>query len=493
MAQRSRAAAARHWSAHEAVDDPAEFQRVWLNRTLWKTQQDIVRSVLTNRLTAVKGCHASGKTFAAAGMPLHQITANQKGKAFITAPTLRQVKTFWEEIALARRGGPIADILPEPTTTNLKIAEDRYATGASSSRGVNLQGLHGNQVLIIADEAPGIQQDIWDAIEGVRAGGSVNVLKMGNPVVPSGGFYDAFTKEAAGHNCITISAFDTPNLQHETEPRPLTIEELVEMDAERLAYSPYPFLITREWVRERFLVWGPNHPAYQSRVLANFPDADPYGCFPLVWVERARRDPTEMELRLAQRCRIQVGIDVAGAGKDETVATARVGGIVLEMAAWPDPDPRGPVLAWLNRLKKHPLYRLGAVVIDIIGIGYNFALHVADQGFDVYGFNAGHSPIDPLMFVNQKAEAHFTLRDFLRENQISQLVDKETQAQMSTIRYREQSRGLVEIESKEQRNKRGIPGSPDRAEALILAFVRVVPKSQTEIIGSGSAYAISPV
>lgn len=481
------------WEFAEGVDDPAEFQRVWLNRTLWGKQREIVQSVQSGLLTAVKGCHASGKTFVAAGMPLHQIIAYPKGKAFVTAPTLRQVKTFWEEIALARRGGRVADLLPEPTTTSLKIAEDRYATGASSSRGVNLQGLHGDRVLIIADEAPGIQADIWDAIEGVRAGGQVRVLKMGNPVVPSGAFYDAFTRESAGHNCITISAFDTPNLQHETEPRALTIEELCEMDAERLAYSPYPFLISRQWVRERYHVWGPNHPAYQSRVLANFPSSDPYGCFPLTWVERATRDATEKEKLLATRCTIQVGIDVAGAGKDETVAYARVGGLIIAMRAWPDPDPRGPVLAFLREMRNHPLYRLGQVVVDIIGIGYNFAFHLADNGFDVYGFNAGAKPIDVAQFVNQKAEAHFTLRDYLREDQICELDDKETQAQLSTIRYRENSRGLVEIETKEQRNQRGIPGSPDRAEALIMACMRVIPKSQSQEIGSAAQYQISPV
>ena len=85
-------------------------------------------------------------------------------------------------------------------------------------------------------------------------------------------------------------------------------------------------------------------------------------------------------------------------------------------------------------------------VVDITGIGYNFALHLADQGIEVFGLNAGARPVDVEQFVNQKAETHFAFRDALREDQVSGLTDKECAAQLSTLRYRLTSRGLVEIE-----------------------------------------------
>ena len=110
---------------------------------------------------------------AAAGLPLWWLVRYATGKVFTTAPTLRQVKTFWKDIAVARLGGPVKQLLPEPTATGLELGTSRYAFGASSSAGVNIQGLHGSNVLIIADEAPGIDADIWDAIEGIRAGGNV--------------------------------------------------------------------------------------------------------------------------------------------------------------------------------------------------------------------------------------------------------------------------------------------------------------------------------
>ena len=77
---------------------------------------------------------------------------------------------------------------------------------------MKFQGIHGRKILIIADEAPGIRADIWDAIEGVRAGGDVHVLMLGNPVIPSGYYFNAFGRGRAIWTTFTISAFDTPNL-----------------------------------------------------------------------------------------------------------------------------------------------------------------------------------------------------------------------------------------------------------------------------------------
>jgi phage terminase large subunit len=486
---RTKAASARF------LREPVAFQRHMLCRQLWQKQREILWSVYNHPLTAVKGCHASGKTFAAAGLPLSWLVRHNRGKVFVTAPTLRQVKTFFKEVAVARHGGPVRQLLPVPTSIGLDLGPDRYAFGASSSAGVNIQGLHGSNVLIVADEAPGIDTDIWDAIEGIRAGGRVHVLELGNPVVPSGHFYDSFTRNRSIYNRISISAFDTPNLRH-PDSRPVTEEELVAMSAEQLAHCPFPSLVTRAWVRERLQIWGAKHPKYIARVLGEFPSDDPASVFPLSWIERARRDPTEKEIAAAKGHVVQIGIDVAGAGADETVMTARVDGIILGQWFWSDPDPRGPVMQKLSQIRAGSLgYRLGVVVVDVVGIGYNFALHLADQSFPVYGFNAGARAIDTAQFVNQKAEAHWTFRGFLQENLICQLNDEETAAQLSTIRYRENSRGLTEIESKDQRNQRGIPGSPDRAESLIMAFMKVVPQ-QTTVVWNDSTrrgYQISPI
>jgi hypothetical protein len=46
--------------------------------------------------------------------------------------------------------------------------------------------------------------------------------------------------------------------------------------------------------------------------------------------------------------------------------------------------------------------------------------------------------------------------------------------QLASIRYQINPRGLIEIESKDDLRKRGV-GSPDRAEAIMLAFADQTP------------------
>ena len=157
---------------------------------------------------------------------------------------------------------------------------------------------------------------------------------------------------------------------------------------------------------------------------------------------------------------------------------ARVGGVIIAQQAWSLPDPRGVLSAALGRLGQNRRYRVGPVVVDAVGIGYHVATHLADQGHDVYAFNAGSTAIDSEHFVNAKAEAYWSLRESLERGAIAGLTDEEMQAQLAGIRYRHTPSGRVEIESKEDAKKRG-QQSPDRAEALVLAFARVVPRTQT--------------
>lgn len=477
-----------------SIADPVHYQQFWLNRRLWAKQQEIARSVKVNPLTAVKGCHASGKTFLASGLPLQHLENYPQAICLTTAPTLRQVKTFWKEIALARINGRRASSLPEPSTTGMWMADDRYAVGASSSKGVNLQGYHGANVLLICDEAPGIIAEIWDAIEGIRMGGNVRVLKMGNPVVPSGHFYDCFGKERKVHNCISISAFDTPNLQDELTGQPLTMERLLELPEERLDFCPYPSLIRRRQVVERYHAWGPSNPRFQSRILAEFPTQSQRAVFDLMWIERAKRPPDDSEVRRAQWSVMQVGIDVAGEGSDETAACARVNGMILRRGAWADKDPRGAVARWLKDLARDfPQWPLGYVVVDTVGIGYGFGLHFADMGYDVFGFKAGGSPLDPEQFTNTKAENYFRLREMYRTDYVShqpEALDEETDAQLSGIEYEELPRGQIQIEPKKKAQKRGVD-SPDRAEAQVLAFAKVIPREQS--VTAGGAVHISAI
>ena len=450
----------------------AEFQRQFLRRHLWEKEVEICDCIDTYRTVAVKGCHGSGKTYTVAGIVPYELTAHEESLVLVVAPTLRQVLNFWGEVHTVAAALPFPQ--PEPLSQRWQFSPKCFAQGFSSARGVNAQGFHGNRVLIIADEAIGISGDLWDAIEGIRSSGDVRLVTMCNPTAPNGPVYDSFTRGRGvpGHCCITISAFDTPNLQG------LTMESLLQLSEADLDYAPFPQLTRRRWVKEMYFKWGPQNPRFLSRVLGEFPTQADDAVFQLAWIERAGlpNDPAMLGRQRIGRYYIQVGIDVAGPGDDETVAYARLGPYVLDMAAWPDPDPRNKCMAWLDKLARQ--YPDAEIILmgDTVGIGYYFMRHLAAR-YRVLSFVAGQAPVDAVKFVNKKAEAYFTLRDWMQEDRIRGILDEDTKAQLSDVRYREKN-GRIEIEHKDEARERGTH-SPDRAEALIMAFQRIHPQVLT--------------
>lgn len=441
------------------IADPVKFTRRVLRRDTWGTQSHLLRSIATKRRVAAKACHSSGKSFTAACAVLWWLTRYKKGIVLTTAPTWTQVKkVLWGEIHSAIEGAPLVRyILPnmELNQTELRLGSHNYAIGLSTNEGVNFQGYHG-QILIVMDEAPGVRPDIWEAIEGIRAGGDVRVLALGNPVIASGPFYDAFHTQRTGWETVTISAFDTPNLAG------LDIDALRALPDEALDENPRPYLTTRRWVREKLDEWGESSPLWQSRVLGQFPSEGEGQLISLAAIEAAlvRELPPSGEMP-------EAGVDVAGPGEDETVVRLRRGPHLLGGDQWTKADPRGELAAFLGDAKR----KFGglAVKVDVCGIGYYMARHLADLGFDVVEVNVGESARDREKYANLKAELYWGLRQRFVDGDIAGPMDDLLQGQLTSIRYGHNARGQVVIESKEDARKRGVR-SPDRAEALMLAF-----------------------
>lgn len=457
-----------------AVAEPVSFVRQIVGDDPWSRSRDILRSVATRRRTAVKACHASAKSWTAARAALWWITAHPDGVVIVTAPTFTQVEhVIFPEIHAAAGGALLA--YPAGNLTELKLSPSNYILGLSTDKGVRFQGWHG-KILIILDEAPGVRPDIYEAIEGIRAGGDVRVLALGNPTVPSGPFYDAFTSNSRGWNAITISAFDTPNLKG------ITLEELIRRgdagEEEFLDDNVRPYLATRRWVWEKYHDWLPDSPLFASRVLGQFPDQAEGALIPLSWLERAREPGIESN-------EVSVGIDVAGPGEDETVCWARAGDETLAVQGWTIPEPRGLVMNFLAQYR----VRLRRINVDEIGVGYYMMQHIKDTYGDiVHGINVGSEPRtrkDPKNkqtdglggtedFANLKAEAYWGLRQRFSAGHVSGLgrAGATAFAQLSGILYEHRPNGQIGIESKEKVVKRG-GTSPDYAEACMLAYLEI--------------------
>ncbi len=460
--------------AREALLDPVQFSQRVLQRDLWETQRAILRAVARapRSRTSIKSCHASGKTFDAADAVLWWISHDREAIAVTTSPSwLQVVRQIWGEIRKAVRHARVQ--FPEPSQYELRLADDNYALGISTNESERFSGWHGKKVLVVIDEAPGVKPFIHEAIEGIRAGGDVRILELGNPVVPTGPFFDHHTEQRTTWTTITISAFDTPNLaplvpaklakalpaMGERERDEALVGLLAALTPEQLDQNVRPYLINRRFVLEKWDEWGASgNPLWDARVMGRFPKQADNALIPLGWLEDAKARPAE-----DPGGRLEIGIDVAGPGEAETVVYVRCGHAILDFAAFNQPDPRGEVVRFLQPYKA----REHLIKVDSIGVGYYFLRHLLDLGFTAAGVNVGLPANDPERFVNRKAELYWALRERAEDGQLAGLVDEATIAQCCGILYRHDARGRVAVESKDDIRLRGAK-SPDRAEALML-------------------------
>jgi phage terminase large subunit len=441
----------------ELIRNPLTFARSILGHDVWSKQAEILTAVAEHPRVAVKACHGSSKTFAAAEAALYWVTSHSDGIVITTAPTFEQVKNvLWPEIHKAIRDSKLA--YPKPNQTELRLSPSSYILGWATNEGIRFQGLHGH-VLFIVDEAPGVEADIWESIEGARAGGKVHVLALGNPTITGGPFYDAFTEQRTTWKTISIDAFDTPNLDGLTLQMLRDLPAGMPADDSIFRFNPRPYLVSRRWVYEKFWEWGEQSPLWQARVRGQFPMQSEDALISLGWLESAR------DAGIDTGEPVIAGIDVAGPGKDETVVTVRCGEVILQQGFWTDSDPRGHVVQLLNKWRP----RLEAVNVDAIGIGYNFGMHLLDLEFPVQLLNVSESSRNPERFLNLKAEWFWALRERFQAGQVRGLSDERTVSQLAQIRYKPNSRGQIVIESKEELLRRGVK-SPDRADSVMLAF-----------------------
>lgn len=460
--------------------------RTALRHDHWHTAQAILEATFTPRArVAVKACHASSKTFTAADAVLLALLLG--GDVLTTAPTWQQVETvLWGQIHRALSDSAVS-AWGTVNQTEIHLPTGEFALGLSTNDAVRFQGFHsraGRFLLVVMDEAPGVLPGIYEAIEGIRAGGDVRVLAIGNPVIASGPFHDAFTGNRAGWSTFTIDALDTPNLEDETRPgHQLTLEELLALPEDRLGYAPRPYLVDRAWVIEKYHEWGEQSPLWQSRVRGQFPEQGEDALLSLAWLEAAK---VRAPLKTAES--VTAGLDVAGPGEDETVLAIRRGpNLVAPLQSWSQADPRGKVvdalLPWQTQLE--------SVNVDSAGIGYYMGQHLADVGFPVRLVNVGTVPTDPERYANLKAELYWGLRLRAAAGDFTGLTDDRAISQLAGIRYRHDARGRVVIESKEDARKRGVK-SPDRAEAIMLAFAPLPPADLEGVVLYEDAVTIGP-
>lgn len=449
-----------------ALADPVWWIREVLGHEPWRKQVEIIESVRDNRTTAVKSCHAAGKSFTAGDVALWFLYSHKPSIVLTTAPTDRQVKgILWKEIrtSFQRAKRPLGGTI---LTQELKLDEDWFAWGftAPDYDPDRFQGFHEIYILVVADESSGVSDEIFEGIDGVLTSEQARLLMIGNPTNPTGRFARAF--KSPNTNKISIPAFETPNF---TEFG-ITDLDIIEntWEAKITGDLPAPFLVTPRWVSERLDEWTHDSPLYTAKVLAQFPQAGDDTLIPLHWIEAA------VDRKLARVSPAEIGVDVARYGSDETVIMLRQGPVARLLKTMPMSSTMTVAGEVIKALRE-----TGAKIakVDAVGLGAGTYDRIEEQGHPVEEMQSGAASSDPERFANTRAEWYWGLRTRFESGDIDIENDAKLISQLSNIKYKINSRGQILIESKEDMKKRGI-SSPDRADTLMLAFGRMPRKGK---------------
>jgi len=427
----------------------------------WSRQVKIMRSVCERPRTVVPSGFAVGKTWVAARIALWFLYCFSSSLVITTAPTWRQVtNVLWAEI----RRQHAASTVPlggEVLTTQIRIADDWFAMGLSTDEPTRFQGFHSAHMLVIFDEAAGVDRRVWDAAEGQMAGEHSRWLAIGNPVKPSGPFYEAC--KSGLWKTLRTSCLDTPNV--------------------KAGKILYPKLVSPRWVEERRSEWGEGSPLYQTKVLGQFPLESEHGLIALEWVLKANERAEGAVAEFAGKER-KVGVDVARSGADSTVFLLREGNRVVGLEQYRGQslmETVGRLIVYVEQLN----VPWNEVYVDVIGVGAGVVDRLREQRRHVRAVNFAEAASERDRYANLRAEAYWKLRDAIRPDGEELLAIPSSHgklcSELASIEWTVNSAGRILMEPKEKLKQR-IGRSPDHADALALTYAGP-PPPQVYVMG----------
>ena len=422
-----------------------------------------MEALLAKPRVTVRSCNGVGKDWVCSVIALWWLYTRYPSVVITTAPTNRQVEEIlWGEIRNKFNGSKVP-LGGRCLQTKIDLEPGWYALGFSTDQQAQFQGYRSKHTLIIFSEAQGIPKMIYEAAKGCITGENSKMLLIGNPLVPSGDFYESQKSESWSR--FKISSFDSPNF---TEFG-ITIEDIRSGKWREKVNRPYPFpaLTTPEWAYDRFLEYGEEHPFWHARVLGDFPPESEDTLIPISWIDAA----VDRKIEVPASRRV-LGGDIARYGNCETVVCDFDG----YRATFPiirkdrsTVDTAGDII---NHLLPFQVEQFRAkdveIFIDDIGVGGGVTDILDREGYSVTGIISNARAENEEKFFDLRSEMWWELRERFRIGTISIPKDEKLVAQLAGLKYEYTTRGAIRLISKEKLRKEG-QESPDRGDSLAMA------------------------
>lgn len=473
------------WPSPRYREDPVSFARDALGVVPWSRQVEILEAVRDNDRVAIASGHKVGKSHTAAIIALWFFCSFPNARVVMSSTTSRQVDTIlWRELRMqfGRSRVVLNDAPPrELAKSGLKAPDFREIVGFTAREAEAVAGVSGKDLLYIIDEASGVPEVIFDAIEGNRAGGA-RLVMFSNPTRIEGAFFDAFHEKSRFYKTLAISSEESPNVTGEWK---------------QLWPAPMGGLATKAWIEEKRDEWGADSALYRIRVKGEFVLNEEGRIIPVTLIAAAQvrwADTPDDEGPL------HIGVDPAGEGGqgDESAFAVRRGPKLLALYGRRGLTPDAHVAEVLGLLREwgrpgdspRPVVAVDAE--GTAGIPVRNALHaVAGPRFRLLSVKSGGK------FKMAPNRTHETRRDamwagverWLREGGAIP-EDVKLAKELAALEWRTIAGNILKATSKDDLRKK-LGRSPDRADALALSIWN--PRSfRDDDLDSGDEHPATP-
>ncbi len=441
-----------------------DFQKgkhlTWQQTKIMMCANKAVQKKIKWRISIASG-HGIGKSSSCAIIILWFLFGRVDSQVGCTAPTATQMHdVLWKELALwiARMPEKIR-ALYEHNKDYIRIKErpDSWFARAKTSSKENseaLAGVHAEWVMLMADEASGIEEQIYTVMDGALTSGNFLVILIGNPTRNNGYFYDSHHKNKDRWINLEFSGIESP-------------------------------IVDKKYEEDQAKQHGRDSQEYGIRVVGKFPSEDTMskdGYVRLIGSKDINIIPKSETTAFGKTSIL--GIDPSGEGDDKTVFVIRdqfKARVIFKESTSNEIHIAEKILTFID------MYNLDAnnVVVDAFGSGTKIAGFVAKASNGkhiIQSINVG----EPCDYEDEKDEYlnkralyyHKELRGWMRSG--GQIVeDSEFDGEVETIYFKRNLQGKVQIMPKVEMKKRGYK-SPNVMDALSLTFHRQIVKSKDQ-------------
>lgn len=409
--------------------------------------------------SAIASGHGVGKSAMVAWLIYFFMSTRVDTRGAVTANTQHQLedKTWpelskWHNLALNKHWftwtatGFHFAAYPEDKRKNYKIT----AATVSKDNTEAFAGLHneGKTVVVIFDEASGVDSKIWEVSEGALTDGEGFFLAFGNPTRPEGEFADCFDKHA--------HLYYTRNI-----------------DSREVSHT------NKQALRSIIAKYGSESDEVKVRIKGEFPSQSFNGFISI----DAVNDAIERELVSDSGAALIMAIDVARFGNDRSCIGYRQG---RDFKSRPWKTFRGLSTTRLAEIAaiEADIHKPDAIVIEATGPGAGVIDIMRDRGYKITEVHPGARAHQYDLYLNRRAEYWAEMRDWIYESGCIP-DDPDLFKELTTILYSlDRHEQRVRLEAKEDMKKRGLD-SPDIADMLALTFaVKIARRDRTHTLNA---------